>query len=79
MSLYIFAKNMKINKNFLYNSVRYVANYTRELDPTRPVTAAIAVPSQDDKAVRVFFYLHTYIHTYLKNVNDKFNISRPNI
>ena len=28
-----------------------MANYTRELDPSRPVTAAIAVPSQDDKAV----------------------------
>ncbi|XP_037821334.1 beta-glucuronidase isoform X1 [Lucilia sericata] len=31
---------------------QYVANYTRELDPTRPVTAAIAVPSQDDKAAK---------------------------
>lgn len=30
---------------------RSVANYTRDLDKTRPITAAIAVPSNDDKAV----------------------------
>ncbi|KAL9914024.1 beta-glucuronidase-like isoform 2-T2 [Glossina fuscipes fuscipes] len=31
---------------------QYVANYTRQLDNTRPVTAAIAVNSADDKAAR---------------------------
>lgn len=32
---------------------RQVANYTRDLDPSRPITAAIAVGSQDDKAVSI--------------------------
>ncbi|XP_023163340.2 beta-glucuronidase-like isoform X1 [Drosophila hydei] len=31
---------------------QFVANYTRSLDSTRPITAAIAVPSNDDKAGR---------------------------
>ncbi|XP_032596877.1 beta-glucuronidase isoform X3 [Drosophila grimshawi] len=31
---------------------QFVANYTRSLDGTRPITAAIAVPSTDDKAGR---------------------------
>ncbi|KAL5288756.1 GUSB.2 family protein [Megaselia abdita] len=38
-----------------YNADTYfgsVANYTRDLDKTRPITAAIAVPSKDDKAGR---------------------------
>lgn len=40
-----------------------MANYTRELDPTRPVTAAIAVPSQDDKAVSLFAIYYQTIMT----------------
>ncbi|KRF85729.1 beta-glucuronidase isoform X3 [Drosophila virilis] len=31
---------------------QFVANFTRSLDSTRPITAAIAVPSKDDKAGR---------------------------
>lgn len=30
---------------------RAVANFTKSLDPNRPITAAIAVPANDDKAV----------------------------
>lgn len=42
-----------------FNADQYfglIAKYTKELDPTRPITAAIAQPMQEDKAVSSMTY-----------------------
>lgn len=37
--------------SFHFSQHRAVANFTKSLDPNRPITAAIAVSANDDKAV----------------------------
>lgn len=53
-------KLMKLNIDFGYkiNYSRQVANYTRLLDPSRPITAAIATPINDDNAVCFLLVVH---------------------
>lgn len=49
------ANEPRTSKALSGNYFRDIAGYTRALDPTRPVTAAIAVGNKQDLAVSDFF------------------------
>lgn len=54
-------KRLKLQKKIYFKIFRAVANFTKSLDPNRPITASIAVNLNDDKAVCILKILITYL------------------
>jgi hypothetical protein len=44
------------NFHLIFTQFSAIANYTRSLDPTRPITASIAVQFDQDKAVNSMIF-----------------------